>query len=73
MSRAGSSLLEERERRVEAYARARRRRRGQGDAGRLLREAVHALLRREIAATRPRRGRPPATIPAAPDLFADAT
>lgn len=55
-----------------AYACARRHHRGQGPAGERLREATTALLRAEVRATKPRRGRPPNPRPANPDLFEES-
>jgi len=52
-----------------AYAKARRRHRGQAGAGARLQDATTALLREEVKAHRPRRGRPPNPRPGNPDLF----
>lgn len=65
-------LREERDRLAASYAAARRRHRGQAETAARLRDRACAQLRAEVAAEKPRRGRPPAPRAALPDLFGEA-
>jgi hypothetical protein len=71
MSRV-SSLQAQRDRRQREYAQARRRHRGQEAASKRLMEITTAMLKAEVAATKPQRGRPRNPRPVAPDLFQGA-
>lgn len=72
MDRRTEKLSAQRDRRRREYAQARRRHRGQEAASKRLMETTTALLKAEVAATKPQRGRPRNQRPAAPDLFQGA-
>lgn len=67
-----ASIRSQRDRRQREYAQARRRHRGQEAASKRLMEITTAMLKAEIAATRPQRGRPRNPRLVAPDLFQGA-